>query len=436
MSVPGGPTTGDSDALVAGRYRLGTLIGRGATASVYRAQDETLGRHVALKLFAPLLGGPHELARHENEMRLLATFNHPSLVTLFDAGTDHRDPEHARTFLTMELIHGPDLHARLRNGALATHDVAHIGADLASALEYVHGRGIIHRDIKPANVLLADGPEGSPVRPKLTDFGIARIIEGTRLTATGTMVGTAAYLSPEQATGSALGPASDIYSLGLLLLECLTAKLEYPGTSVESAVARLHRPPRVPEALGTQWVDLLTAMTSAQPSARPAARDVEQALRSALSSGVPAAMPVGANGATNTLPRMPDRPPRMPKTDIRTRVQPVATAGGSTVVVPPVGSKRPWRGKPPSRARRSAWAFGGALLTSALVIVGVSAFQPPAPAAPEPSVTATPTPSAPTSTPTPSPSIEQASTPVAPVAPVPVVPAPGRHKGNGKGNGG
>ncbi|MGO4584515.1 serine/threonine-protein kinase [Arthrobacter sp. 2RAF6] len=432
--MPDGPITGDSDALVAGRYRLGTLIGRGATASVYRAQDERLGRDVALKLFAPLLGGPDELARHENEMRLLATFNHPSLVTLFDAGTDHRDPEHARTFLTMELIHGPDLHARLQGQPLATQDVAHIGADLASALEYVHGRGIIHRDIKPANVLLADAPIGSPIRPKLTDFGIARIIEGTRLTATGTMVGTAAYLSPEQATGSALGPASDIYSLGLVLLECLTGMLEYPGTSVESAVARLHRPPRVPEALGTRWVGLLTAMTATQPSARPGALEVEQTLRGALSSGVPAAIPVGANGATQALPRLPDRPPRTAKTTIQMRVQPAATASKSaddgTVVVPPVQNRRQWRGKPVRRMRRSAWAVGAVLLTTALVIIGVSAIQPPAPATPAPSVSATPTPSTPT--PTPSPSVETSM----PVAPVPVAPAPGRHKSNGKGNGG
>ena len=435
-TVPDGPITGDSDALVAGRYRLGTLIGRGATASVYRAQDERLGRDVALKLFAPLLGGPDELARHENEMRLLATFNHPSLVTLFDAGTDHRDPEHARTFLTMELIHGPDLYARLRGRPLAPQDVAHIGADLASALEYVHGRGIIHRDIKPANVLLADAPAGSPIRPKLTDFGIARIIEGTRLTATGTMVGTAAYLSPEQATGSVLGPSSDIYSLGLLLLECLTAKLEYPGTSVESAVARLHRPPRVPEDLGTRWVDLLTAMTSTEPSARPGALEVEQALRSAFSSGVPAATPVGANGATQALPRMPDRPSRTAKATIRMQVQPAAmagviagvSAGGGAVVGPAVRNRRQWRGKPASRARRSAWAVGAALLTTALVTIGVSAFQPPAPAAPDPSVSATPS----TQTPTPSPGVETSP----PVAPVPLAPAPGRHKSNGKGNGG
>ncbi|WAH97135.1 serine/threonine-protein kinase [Arthrobacter sp. MMS18-M83] len=432
--MPDGSITGENDALVAGRYRLGSLIGRGATASVYQAQDERLGRDVALKLFAPLLGGPDELARHENEMRLLATFNHPSLVTLLDAGTDHRDPEHARTFLTMELIHGPDLYAKLRDRPLTTQDVANIGADLASALEYVHGRGIIHRDIKPANVLLPDAPVGSPIRAKLTDFGIARIIEGTRLTATGTMVGTAAYLSPEQATGSALGPASDIYSLGLLLLECLTGKLEYPGTSVESAVARLHRPPRVPEALGTRWVDLLTAMTSTEPSTRPGALEVEQALRSAVSSGVPAATPVGASGATQTLPRMPDRPPRTAKATIQMRVRPAATAGeiagGGDVVGPALRNGRQWRGKPVSRARRPAWAVGAALLTAALVIVGVSAFQPPAPAAPDRSVSATPTPSTPT--PTPSPSVE-ASTPV---APVPVAPAPGRHKGNGKGNGG
>ncbi len=434
--MPDDPVTGDSGALVAGRYRLGTLIGRGATASVYRAQDERLGRDVALKLFAPLLGGPDGLARHENEMRLLATFNHPSLVTLFDAGTDHRDPERPRTFLTMELIHGPDLHARLRGRPLETQDVAHIGEGLASALGYVHGRGIIHRDIKPANVLLADAPVGSPIRPKLTDFGIARIIEGTRLTATGTMVGTAAYLSPEQATGSALGPASDIYSLGLLLLECLTGKLEYPGTSVESAVARLHRPPRVPEALGTRWIELLTAMTSTQPSGRPGALEVEQTLRSAFSSGVPAATPVGANGATQTLPRMPDRPPRTAKATIQMRVQPAAmaseSAGDGSVVVTPARNRRQRRGKPLSRARRSAWAVGAALLTTALVVIGVSAFQPPAPAAPDPSVSATPTPTPSTPTPTPSASVE----PSTPVAPVPVAPAPGRHKGSGKGNGG
>ncbi|MHC6220852.1 serine/threonine-protein kinase [Arthrobacter sp. MMS24-S77] len=426
-----GPSTGQPGSLIAGRYRLGTLIGRGATASVYRAHDERLGRDVALKLFAPLPGGPEGLARHETEMRLLATFNHPSLVTLFDAGTDRRDPEHPRAFLTMELIHGPDLYARLRGRPLAMADVAQIGAGLASALEYIHGRGIIHRDIKPANVLLADAPAGSPLRPKLTDFGIARIIEGTRLTATGTTVGTAAYLSPEQATGSALGPASDIYSLGLLLLECLTGTLEYPGTSVESAVARLHRPPRVPAALGARWVDLLTAMTLAEPSSRPTARDVEEALRGAVSSSVPSAIPGRAGGATQALPRLPDRPPRTPKPTIRARVQPAVRLndGDGAAVVPAAENRRPGQGKPLIRSRRSMWTAGAGLLVAALVIFGVSALQPPAPAAP------VPPPTTPAVTPTTTPSDPAPSPSVSVESPPPVAPAPGNHKGKGKGNG-
>ena len=112
----------------------------------------------------------------------------------------------------------------------------------------MHALGIIHRDIKPANILLVPVRPGEPLRPKLTDFGIARILDGTRLTATGTMVGTAAYLSPEQSRGADLGPASDIYSLGLVLLECIKGEVEFPGSAVESAVARLHRAPAIPDS--------------------------------------------------------------------------------------------------------------------------------------------------------------------------------------------
>ena len=120
---------------------------------------------------------------------------------------------------------------------------------------------------------------GEPLRPKLTDFGIARIIDGTRLTATGTMVGTAAYLSPEQARGADLGPASDIYSLGLVLLECLKGEVEYPGSAVESAVARLHRAPVIPDAVPAEWARLIRAMTALDPLDRPSAADLEVALR-------------------------------------------------------------------------------------------------------------------------------------------------------------
>ena len=205
--------------VVAGRYRLGEVIGRGGMSSVYSARDRNLGRDVALKLFAPQAPDEGELKRQEAEIKMLATLNHPSLVTLFDAGTDNRIPDEPRPFLTMELADGQDLRTRIRHSPVPLDELAVIGAGVADALSYVHSLGIIHRDIKPANILLAQTRPGEPLRAKLTDFGIARITDATRLTETGAMVGTAAYLSPEQAMGSPLTPATDVYSLGLVLLE-------------------------------------------------------------------------------------------------------------------------------------------------------------------------------------------------------------------------
>jgi serine/threonine protein kinase len=183
-----------------------------------------------------------------------------------------------------------------------------IGAGIADALAYVHGLGVIHRDIKPGNILLVQIRPGEPLRPKLTDFGIARIADSTRLTATGTMVGTAAYLSPEQALGSPLSPATDIYSFGLVLLECIKQTIEYPGNAVESAVARLHRSPEVPGDVPSEWADLIRSMTAIEPLERPAAADVETVLRQALVS--PASTPGElAPETTRVLPAMPFRPP-------------------------------------------------------------------------------------------------------------------------------
>ncbi|MFJ5697954.1 serine/threonine-protein kinase [Arthrobacter sp. NPDC093139] len=291
-----------------GRYRLGEVIGRGGMSSVYAARDENLGRDVALKLFAPQAADADELKRQEAEIRLLATLNHPSLVTLFDAGVDTRVPDRPRPFLTMELVEGQDLRGRLRHSRVPLDELAVIGAGIADALAYVHGLGIIHRDIKPANILLVQVRPGEPLRPKLTDFGIARIADGTRLTATGTMVGTAAYLSPEQAMGSPLSPATDIYSLGLVLLECIKGTLEYPGSAVESAVARLHRAPEIPGDLPAEWQQLLTSMTAFEPLDRPSALDLEIALRQALVS--PECVPGNVAGEhTRVLPALPMRPP-------------------------------------------------------------------------------------------------------------------------------
>ncbi|PNI07896.1 serine/threonine protein kinase [Arthrobacter sp. AFG7.2] len=294
--------------VVGGRYRLGEVIGRGGMSSVYCARDENLGRDVALKLFAPQAPDADELKRQEAEIQLLATLNHPGLVTLFDAGIDTRIPGEPRPFLTMELIEGQDLRARIRHSTVPLEELAVIGAGIADALAYVHGLGIIHRDIKPGNILLVQIRPGEPLRPKLTDFGIARIVDSTRLTATGTMVGTAAYLSPEQALGKPLAPSTDIYSLGLVLLECIKGTVEYPGSAVESAVARLHRAPEIPDDVPAEWADLIRSMTAIEPLERPAAADIETALRQALVS--PASTPGElAPETTRVLPAMPFHPP-------------------------------------------------------------------------------------------------------------------------------
>ncbi|WP_426766264.1 serine/threonine-protein kinase [Pseudarthrobacter sp. 1G09] len=297
-----------TNEVLGGRYRLNEVIGRGGMSSVYSARDENLGRDVALKLFAPQAPDTEELKRQEAEIQLLATLNHPGLVTLFDAGIDTRIPDEPRPFLTMELVEGQDLRGRIRHSRVPLEELAVIGAGIADALAYVHGLGVIHRDIKPANILLVQIRPGEPLRPKLTDFGIARIADSTRLTTTGTMVGTAAYLSPEQALGQPLSAATDIYSFGLVLIECIKGTVEYPGGAVESAVARLHRAPEIPDDLPAEWAQLLRSMTAVEPLERPSAADIETALRQALVS--PASTPGElALESTRVLPAMPFHPP-------------------------------------------------------------------------------------------------------------------------------
>lgn len=256
--------------VIAERYELAEVIGRGGVADVYRATDRVLHRDVALKLLRDATDSETDRLRFTAEARTLAGLSHPAIVLILDAGITTEQP-----FLVMELVEGPTLAQAVAAETLSPGRVAAIGAQLAEALAYAHEQGIIHRDVKPGNVLLgADG------RVKLADFGIARLIgETVRHTKTGTTIGTAAYLSPEQVGGEEVTPASDVYSLGLVLLEALTGERAYEGTPMESAVARLSRDPHLPEDLSEEWRGLLRALTQRDPRVRPLPADVAQRLR-------------------------------------------------------------------------------------------------------------------------------------------------------------
>jgi serine/threonine protein kinase len=263
------------------RYQIVSLVGRGGMASVYKAHDEFLGRDVAVKLFDAPSAVSTELSRQEHELHVLARLNHHGLVSLIDAGVVKRsDPALSRMYLVMELIRGATLQDLITRATLTPRQIAQIGTDLAEALEYIHQNGVVHRDVKPANILMVEySVDGARPRAKLADFGIALLADGARITLDGATTGTAGYLSPEQALSEDVGAASDIYSLGLVLLECFTGEMAYPGSLVQSAVARLQRAPKIPGALDPNWRGLLTSMTTRYARDRPSITEVVAALR-------------------------------------------------------------------------------------------------------------------------------------------------------------
>jgi eukaryotic-like serine/threonine-protein kinase len=263
------PTQPWSTRVLDGRYRLGDRLGGGAAAEVYRALDERLQRPVAVKLFRG--DAAAQLQRHEAEMRTLASLDHPSLVGVYDAGTDEGS---GAPFLVMQLVEGSTLADELRNGPVPPDRAATYGAALADALAYVHERGFVHRDVKPANVLISgDG------RVHLADFGIARLVDSAHETRTGDVLGTPGYFSPEQVVGEPVGAPTDIYALGIVLIECVTGERPFEGGPMEVALARVHRAPDLPMSLPEQWRTLLRAMTLREPAQRPSAQTVADSLR-------------------------------------------------------------------------------------------------------------------------------------------------------------
>ena len=210
------------------RYRFEQEIGRGGMGVVWRSRDLLLGRTVAIKVLSEELDrDPKSKERFLREAKVAAGLDHPNLCTLheFDETSD------GRLFLVMPLYQGETLQQRLERGLLPVNQAVEIAAQIGDGLAAAHGAGIVHRDIKPSNVMLLSDREGSEKRVVLLDFGRAKFIDGTKLTEDGSQAGTTSYMSPEQTRGEEVGPASDIWSLGVVLYQLLTGELPLRGAN-------------------------------------------------------------------------------------------------------------------------------------------------------------------------------------------------------------
>ena len=217
---------------VAGRYKLENRLGAGGMSTVFRAQDTVLERAVAVKLLAEHLAQDEDfVARFRREALAAARLQHPNIVQVFDSG---QDQESGRHYIVMEYVDGPSCADLLRQHRMFdADDTVRIVRDACHGLDYAHRAGVIHRDVKPGNLLVSNETGTT----KLADFGIAKAAEQTRITQVGAVLGTAAYLSPEQATGEEAGPPSDIYSLGVCAYQFLTGRLPHEyGSLTELAL--------------------------------------------------------------------------------------------------------------------------------------------------------------------------------------------------------
>ncbi|MFF7987088.1 protein kinase [Streptomyces sp. NPDC007901] len=381
------------DQLVAGRYRLEQPLGRGGMATVWRARDEVLGRAVAVKLMAE--GALHDASaveRFRHEANTVAGLGHPNIVTVFDAGVHGHLP-----FLVMELIEGADLGALISRGPLRVEHAVAVADQVSAALEAAHRAGVVHRDLKPANLLMSPGGV-----VKVVDFGIARTTATARagLTAVATVVGTSAYMSPEQATGAQVDARADLYALGCVLHAMLTGQPPFTGEDPMAVLYQhLHQPPRplreyrpdVPAHLEQLVLDLLAK----NPFDRPADAGTVR-IRLADAGAIAPAL------TTLPLPAAPDAGTERPRTRARGRQS--------------RGAARSGRRNREALLLLGAALFAAAALTGYLVNTSGSTDGKGTAAGPTPSAT-TPATTAITASSEPTPSQSTTTSPTAATAP-------------------
>jgi predicted Ser/Thr protein kinase len=290
------------------RYSLTERLAIGGMGSVYLAQDERLGRRVAIKLLKDeLAGDPRFVERFRREARAVASLSHPNMVAVYDYGEDEN-----HHYIVMEYAEGRDLAQVLREeGPFSPDRAVHIGSQICAALGHAHAAGVIHRDVKPANIILSEHD-----RARVTDFGIARAAGDSTLTATGSFLGTAHYLSPEQASSNPIGPASDIYSLGIVLYEMLTGAVPFTGdTPIAVAMRHVSDPVPPPSELNPdvppELDEVIATATAKDPEDRFAsAEDMAAALQAASRDTATVVLGGATATATADTPtrEMDDRP--------------------------------------------------------------------------------------------------------------------------------
>jgi eukaryotic-like serine/threonine-protein kinase len=362
-----------TEALVGGRYRLTTLIAVGGMGAVWKAWDERLQREVAVKLLKPELlhvrsADAGSLTRFRAEARHAAALSHPGIAAVYDYGeTD------AQAYLVMELVEGEPLVRMLaRDGALPVPLAMRIVGLTALALEAAHDAGVIHRDIKPANLIIVRGNGGpSDIAVKVTDFGIARATDSAPLTRTGMVMGTASYLSPEQARAAPVTAASDIYSLGVVGYECLTGVRPFTGaTAYAIAAAHAHQPPPpLPDSVPPAVRALIEQALAKNPADRPS------------SAGELGSAALRLADLAQAPPPRPTATPAPMPTAVLPRVAPVTEVQEVT----PGNEPRPVKVLGRRRHRRRLWmivvlaAIVGAAAALGLTYTGGSGTPSPSP---------------------------------------------------------